>query len=205
MTTAPIQAVIFDMGGVLLRTRNRASRERLATRYHKTYDEINSLVFDHETAVRATVGEITEAEHWQEVGRILGIDGQELKDFEDTFWADDAFDYDLLAFIRSLRPAVKTALLSNAWDGARESVNGKYHFLDAFDDVIFSAEIHQAKPDPRIYQLALQRLGVAPSQAIFVDDFSQNINAANALGIHGVLFLNSQQATADVRALLNHG
>jgi len=67
---------------------------------------------------------------------------------------------------------------------------------------IFSAEVHLAKPDPRIYQLVLDKLGVQAGEAIFIDDFPENIDAANALGIHGVHYENSLQARQAVKRII---
>jgi epoxide hydrolase-like predicted phosphatase len=74
--------------------------------------------------------------------------------------------------------------------------------LDVFDVVIFSAEVRLAKPDPRIYQLMLDKLGVQAAEAIFIDDFQENIDAAQALGIHGVHFENSLQARQTVMQII---
>jgi putative hydrolase of the HAD superfamily len=68
---------------------------------------------------------------------------------------------------------------------------------------VFSCEVGLAKPDPAIYNLVLRLCSTQPEEAIFVDDFVENIEAANALGIHGILFKNAKQAMADVRDLLN--
>jgi putative hydrolase of the HAD superfamily len=78
----------------------------------------------------------------------------------------------------------------------------KYACIDAFDVSMFSYEVGMAKPDPSIYYLILNRLHVAPSEAIFVDDFSANIQAASEVGIHAVHFLNREQAIAEIRGLL---
>jgi epoxide hydrolase-like predicted phosphatase len=95
-------------------------------------------------------------------------------------------------------------LLSNAMPEARASLLERFpHFYDMFDVVIFSAEVNLAKPDPRIYQLALTELDVRAEDAVFVDDFIENVEAARALGIHGVHFKNSQQARSDILAFLN--
>jgi epoxide hydrolase-like predicted phosphatase len=93
-------------------------------------------------------------------------------------------------------------LLSNAWSEARKETEERFHLLDVFDVQVYSAEVHLAKPDPRIYKLALERLGVQPQEAIFVDDSPENIEAAKALGIHGVRFEDSQQAHQDVIKIL---
>jgi epoxide hydrolase-like predicted phosphatase len=199
---SPIKAVIWDVGGVLIRTQDQHPRERLAKSYNLTRAELSALVFDSEEAVRATIGEIPESVLWQKVAHTLNIPASKLANFKQQFWAGDCFDQELYAFIGKLRPRFKTGLLSNAWSEARKETDERFHLLGVFDVLVYSAEVHLAKPDPRIYQLALERLGVQPQEAIFVDDFPINIEAAKALGMHGVRFENSQQAQQFVLKIL---
>jgi putative hydrolase of the HAD superfamily len=73
---------------------------------------------------------------------------------------------------------------------------------EAFDHIVVSAEVGLIKPDPRIYRLALDGLGVSSEEAVFVDDMAENITGAEAVGMRGVRFLNPDQAMADVWQLL---
>lgn len=59
------------------------------------------------------------------------------------------------------------------------------------------------KPDLRIYQLALDRLVVKPEEAVFVDDFAHNIEAARAIGMEAIQFKNTPQTMVDLGQLLN--
>jgi glucose-1-phosphatase len=197
-----IRAVIFDMGGVLLRTEDKGPRERLAARLGLTYEALYRQIFDNETALLATVGKVTSQAHWESVRDALGLQDHELIQLKDEFWEGDRLDEELLAFIRSLRPRYKTGLLSNAWDELRQLLNTRYKILDAFDDVVISAEVAIAKPDPRIYELAVQRLEVSPAEAVFVDDFLENIHSAQKVGLKTVYFRTPQQARADLEVLL---
>ena len=76
---------------------------------------------------------------------------------------------------------------------------------DAVDDIVVSAEVGIAKPDGRIFELALARLGVQPAEAVFVDDFARNIEGARAIGMPAVHFKNTAQAVAEVRAWVERG
>lgn len=199
-----IKAVIFDMGGVILRSDDLTPRLELAARYGITEEQLEDTVFDSPSAKVATVGQISERDHWKEVFSLLKVSPENEQAFQDAFWAGDRIDKGLVNFLSDLRPQYMTGLLSNAWSGAREMLTKKYQVIDAFDTSIFSYEVNLAKPDPAIYHCVLEKMQVKPDEAIFLDDFERNIIAANEVGIHGVRFLNRDQAMKDIRSIL-HG
>ena len=198
-----LRAIFFDLGGVILRTEYQAPRERLAERLNMTYEDINKIVFESETARKASLGEVRVDEHWRAVMRRLRLPASEAKTIRAEFFAGDVIDRDLLNFIRSLRPHYKTGVISNAWGDLRDYIV-KHQFDDAFDTLIISAEIGMMKPQPRIYQLALKQARVEAKEAAFVDDTPKNVEAANALGMHGILFRDPAQVEENLRVLLNH-
>jgi len=159
-------------------------------------------VFNSDSANIATVGKITDQKHWQDVFNTLKVPDDKHKEFEDAFWGGDRVDQTLIQFLRELRPGRKTGLLSNAWSNARAMLTDKYKCMDAFDVSVFSFEVGMAKPDPAIYYLILDKMEVQPQEAIFVDDFPENIRAAADLGIHAIQFKGAEQALADIRKLL---
>jgi len=197
-----IKAIIFDMGGVILRTEDKSSRTALAQRFGLTRGEIEDLVFNSPSAIAATVGQIGEREHWQIVWDSLKVAEEERPACEAAFWDGDVLDGDLLDFLRSQQGKRTTALLSNAWPGARDALTYHYPCIDAFDVSVFSYEVKLAKPDPAIYRLILDRVGVQPQQAIFLDDNIDNIASAGKMGIHAIRFLNTTQALSEIRSLI---
>lgn len=198
-----IKALISDFGGVLMRTRADGSRRALEQRLGLPPNTIEARVFSSDPSLKAMCGEISEDELWRTLERELDLPrfGMTRQEFQDGFFAEDFLDEELVAFIRSVRPGLKTGLISNAWDGLREVLHTRVPIVDAFDVIVISAEEKIAKPDPRIYHLALERLGVKADEAIFLDDFIENIDAAKALGLLGVHFRSSAQALQDIRAL----
>ena len=154
------------------------------------------------TAKAATLGEISESEQWVQVLSALGVPHCQFASFVEAFLAGARMDAELLAFIRGLRPRYRTGLLSNAWSDARHWVDSLYGGLDAFDVSVFSAEAGLAKPNPAIYYLILERLSVSASEAVFVDDIPQNVEAAESLGLHAIRFQNTQQVQKAILALL---
>jgi putative hydrolase of the HAD superfamily len=189
----PVRAVIFDMGGVLLREKDKAPRRRLSARLGVDENRMAHLVFESESARLATVGAIPVSEHWEQVRQALDIPAQEIGAFVREYFAGDDVDLQLVEAIRSLRGHVRTGLLSNAFDDTRQVVTGRWQIADAFDEMIFSAEVGLAKPDPRIYRLALDRLGVAAGEAFFVDDVPGNVQAAREVGMQAVQFINADE------------
>jgi epoxide hydrolase-like predicted phosphatase len=197
----PIKALYFDLGGVIVRTEDKTARTALGQRFGMTYNEMDRFVFGCETAKKASIGLLTEEQHWRDVARRLGVAESEWKPISDAFFAGDRIDRNLLAFIQSVRPALKTGVISNAWDGLRAYMQAQ-GFLAPFDEVIVSAEVGLVKPDARIFHLALEKLGAQPAEAIFVDDMPENIAACEALGMKGVHFRSAAQALADVQTWL---
>jgi epoxide hydrolase-like predicted phosphatase len=200
-----IKAFITDFGGVLMRTRSDRSRRALEQRLDLPPNTIDARVFSGEVSLQAMSGKVSEDELWRALERELDLTrfGMTSQEFQHEFFAEDFLDEELLTFIRSMRPGLKTGLISNAWSGLREVLHTRVPIADAFDLIVISAEEKIAKPDPRIYQLAVERLGVQANEAIFLDDFIENIHAAKALGLIGVHFTSSAQAHRDIRALLD--
>jgi HAD superfamily hydrolase (TIGR01509 family) len=200
--TNEIKAIIFDMGGVILRTEDHTPRTELAKRFGMTREELELLVFTSPSAMEATVGMISDRQHWANVWKELNVPEAEQAACEKAFWDGDAIDQKLIAFLRAQKGRYTTALLSNAWPSAREALTDYYHCMDAFDVSMFSYEVGLAKPDPAIYRQILERVGVKAEEAIFVDDVKENILAAAALGIHGIQFRGTDDALVQIAELL---
>ena len=196
-----IKAVFFDLGGVIVRTEFQAPRQQLADRLGMDYDDLNKIVFDSETSGRATIGEISPEEHWTAVLKRLRRPTSELTTIRDEFFAGDIVDRTLLDYIRSLRGKHKTGLISNAWGDLRDFIV-REKFDDAFDKLIISAEVGAMKPEPKIFQIALEQFGVRPKEAVFIDDFKINIEGCEKVGIKGILFKDSESTLRQLRKLL---
>ena len=198
------QAVIWDLGGVLVRTDDPLPRQSLAQRLGHTRASLDQLVFGGESSRRAQLGELTEQQHWENVRQMLGLQIEALSEFQREFWGGDRLDHELVEFIRSLRRDYRTGLLSNNFSSLRSNLSTHWQIADAFDVIVISSEVHLLKPDARIYQLALEQLQVEPEQAIFVDDFIENINGAQAAGMQVVHFQNPRQVKAELIRLLGN-
>jgi putative hydrolase of the HAD superfamily len=93
-----------------------------------------------------------------------------------------------LELVARLRPPYKVSVLSNADLSLRRRLEDEMRIHHLFDDIVCSAEVGMAKPEAEIFRLAASRLGVAPGECVFVDDWDQNIEAARTVGMTGVLY-----------------
>jgi len=196
-----IRAVFFDFGGVIQRTEHQAPRQHLAQRFGMEYEDIDKVVFASPSAAKATVGEIPVGEHWKAVARRLKVKETEITAVENEFFAGDVMDLSILNYLRSLRPRFVTGLISNAWSDMREYLVRK-KIDDAFDHLTISAEVGVAKPDAKIYLLALEQAQVKANEAVFVDDVLANIEACEQVGMKGILFKDPHESMEQLKNLL---
>jgi putative hydrolase of the HAD superfamily len=199
-----IRAVFFDLGGVIVRTEYQTPRQQLADRLGMEYDDLNRIVFDSETGLQAAIGAITPQQHWESVIKRLKRPAEELTAIRDEFFAGDIVDRQILEFLRSLRGKYQTGLISNAWSDLRDYLV-REKMEDVFDHIIISAEVGVAKPDPKIFQIALEQARVRPNEAVFVDDFHINIEGCEKVGMKGIHFKDAQSTLPQLKQLLSAG
>ena len=198
-----IKTVIFDLGGVLVRTENMLPRQKLAEKHGMSYQELSYLVYRTKSANLAMIGKVPAGDHQQTILKNLNLPLDSFSAFEDEFWGGDRLDSQLVDFIQGLRGEYRTVLLSNAWDNLRKLLEGLWKIDGVFDEIFISAEMGLAKPDPAIYKVVIDSLGQDPSELIFVDDFVDNIKAAREANINAIHFRNRDQALADLADYLD--
>lgn len=197
-----IKVLFWDLGGVIVRTEDRSKREQWERRLGMEPRQLDRLIFGGEMGRKASLGKASVEEVWESVRQELDLSQDEAQQLARDFWQGDDLDIELVDFIRGLRAQFLTGLISNAWLELREMLENHWQIDDAFDDLVISAEVGLVKPDPAIYNLALERLNVEADHAVFVDDFTQNIAAATDIGMHAVHFNNPKQAITEVNQLI---
>jgi epoxide hydrolase-like predicted phosphatase len=109
---------------------------------------------------------------------------------------------ELLNYVQQLRPQCKVGVLSNCRAGLFEEFFSDEERARLFDAVVVSSEVGLMKPQPEIYLLACQRLGVRPQEALFFDDLAGYCNAAVGVGMHAAVYTSNHQAMQEITALL---
>ena len=202
-TDRAIRALIFDYGGVLMRTESQASREQLCRRLGLTLPQLYDLVFEGEDSQLVQLGRMTPDERWERIGQQLGLRSrEEALALRREMFAGDVLDQELVAYIRRLHGRFKTALLSNATLRLVSILRDDLHIEDCFDVIVISAQVGLMKPDPAIYHLTLDRLGVTPQQAVFIDDMPENVAAAMELGMRTIRFSSRDALLKELQPLL---
>lgn len=131
-------------------------------------------------------------------GKAVLIDlGGVLGELRQDLASREVWDQALVGLLRRLRAHAKTAIVSNAWPGTRARMS-RAGMLDITDEVVLSCEAGYAKPDSRIYHIALRQLAVSPSSALFIDDTPGHVAAAMALGMVGHLHTSSASTIARI-------
>lgn len=144
------------------------------------------------------------AEYWQKLGAAVGASQSDGARMRSEFW--DAYcgtaNVELLEHARSLRGLAGLAILSNSADGAREEEERRFGFSAVFDPICYSHEQGIAKPAPGAYSTALDRMGAAPEDVLFIDDHEGPVAGAEACGIRAVLHERNDTTIAAIERFL---
>jgi putative hydrolase of the HAD superfamily len=197
-----IKAIIFDFGRVI-------SGQKPLSLFRNYEDElglepgtINSIMFDSEAWQDALVGRKTVEEFWHEIGPELGLNSvDEVDAFRHRYRADEEINQGVLDLIHRLHGNYKLAVLSNSPPGLSKWL-ADWNMLNFFKVVFCSGDEGMAKPDPEAFELTLERLGLKPNEAVFIDDTREHVEAARKLGLQGILFTTAEKLEEELDLLL---
>ncbi len=195
------RALLVDFGGVLTSNVFDSFRE-FCEREGVDPDAVKRLFRDDPEALallrRLERGELTEDEFSWRFGPMIGV--AEHEGLVDRLFAGMGPDDSMLAAVRSARMAgVRTGLISNSWG------RGRYDrdvFGELFDGVVISGEVGLNKPEPEIFRLGAERVGLEPRECVFVDDLRENCEGAEAVGMTAVLHRGAERTVPELERLL---
>ncbi|SIQ08779.1 HAD family hydrolase [Micromonospora avicenniae] len=192
------RAVVFDIGGVLEITPSIGTIARWEPKFGLRPGEMAERAGD--IWADGAVGAITLDQVHRLLADRLTADAAQVAAFLNDVWVEylGTPNTELIDYLRSLRSRCRTGIISNSFVGAREREQERYGFADLTDCLVYSHEVGMSKPDPRIYLLACERLGVPPKRTLFLDDVPAAVEGARAVGIHGVRFESNTQAIAAI-------
>jgi epoxide hydrolase-like predicted phosphatase len=186
--------LILDYGGVLT-TSPFPSFEAFCAAEGLPADAVRARFRDDENArallARLETGKLSSPDFEVAFAAQLGVSSEDL--LQRMFGGMEA-DEAMIDGIRAIRGGgVRLAILSNSVGNA--AVYGRALLAELFDTVVISSEVGLRKPEPEIYELAAERLGLAPAQCVYVDDLPPNLKPARTLGMATVLHRGDAAAT----------
>jgi putative hydrolase of the HAD superfamily len=196
----PSRGLLIDWGGVL----TSSLFDSFAAFCRAEGLEIEELraAFREQPAAREALiemetGRIDEAEFEMRLAAILEL--RDHRGLVDRMFAGIRPDEDMVEAVARIRAAgVRTCLVSNSWGPDRYD---RYHLDRLFDATVISALEGTRKPDPRMYELAIERIGVPPAECVFVDDLPFNLPPAEAMGIATVLHHSAAETIPQLERL----
>jgi putative hydrolase of the HAD superfamily len=200
-----VRAVLWDFGGVILSSpfeafaryeRERGLPEGFLRQLNATNPDTNAWAkLERSEVDLAGFAELYEAEadaagHQVEAGAVLALLSGELRP----------------AMVQALRRIREEGLaqagLTNNVAGTEAVRPELAEVMALFDTVLESSKLGVRKPDPRFYDLALEAVGVAPTEAVFLDDLGVNLKPARALGIRTIKVVDPTDALAELQDVL---
>jgi len=191
-----IESVIFDWGGVLIDDPRPGLLRYCADAFgvsQELYTPVHDSFLDE-----FGKGLISEEEFWQGISRKLGKPAPQVSSlWSAAFRSACKPRAEMFGLASSLhKRGYKTALLSNT---ELPAVEFFHEFgYDMFDALVFSCEQGVAKPEPRIYEITLEKLGSKAARSVFIDDRQDCIQGAKAVGLHTILFTGIGQLKRDL-------
>lgn len=200
---AKINAVILDYGEVLSHPPTAEEWSRMASLFHADRHQFrplwdrNRLDYDR--------GDLSLEAYWAKLAEETGtkLEPEQLRklsQWDVEMWGH--INTPMVEWLTQVRSSgVKTGLLSNMPVDMIRYARQQFSWLNLFDHQTFSAEVKLVKPDPAIYRHSLAGLGVAAGETLFVDDRTQNIEGARAVGMFAIQFRSTTQLRDDLAKL----
>lgn len=197
-----LRALIFDYGMVLTGPPDAEAHDAMLRITGLPIDRFESLYWTDRHAYDE--GKLSGIAFWQKLIRDAKLDlgpsaVEELNDCDARMWTTQ--NPAMVAWQLRLKDhGIRTAILSNMGDSVLDSIKRKFAWISHFDVLVWSYQLHMAKPDPEIYLYTLQQLGTRPDETLFLDDKQVNIDAALDLGMKALLFSNVETLRRDLAA-----
>jgi len=195
-----IKTIIFDWGGVLTVGKyTRSILKNISEERGIAIDEIY-LGFD-KVIVEMNAGKINFREFDEKIEEKLSLDIDEEK-MRDFFRRSIVPSEDVIQLVKRLNSGYDLIMLSNN-DEVTVGNLEKYHkdMLDLFSKRYFSYELNVRKPNLAIFEYALEDAGLVASECVFIDDKQKNVDAANEVGMKGILFESAEKLEKDLGEL----
>jgi len=202
-----INTIIFDFGGVLYKMPDPKGIDKWTglLGIEKTPELVEMLTNPHQSKLVKDIclGKISEEQVWGMIQSKWSINSGIIGRIRRKFLSKRSLNRQMVRFMADLKDDYQLCILSNAGDQARSLMTDVLNLDRYVDQIIISAEEGVIKPDEKIYRIAMTRLDTKPGQTLFIDDYYDNVQAAEKLGMRGILFTENQRTIRDIREIID--
>ena len=197
-----LRAVVFDYGMVLTCPPDPLAHAALERITGLPAERLDRLYWADRAAF--DLGTFTGEGFWRKIAREAALDLSDSQIEELTVWDARMWmrvNEAMLAWQIALKErGLLTAIVSNMGDTVHREMERELGWLSRFNVLVWSYQLRMAKPDPAIYRYTLEELGTQPGETLFIDDRKENVNAAVALGMKGIVFTTVDRLRAELVA-----
>lgn len=191
MAAPDIKAVVFDCFGVLYFDPRQSILQSLppsvAVELHDIFQQNNYGLLIKEEYIKAATS----------------LTGQSPQEFEEMSSGGYRLNTELIEKIHELKGKYKVGLLSNIGRGWIDSFFDEHQLHELFDAVVLSGEEGVVKPQPRIYEISAERLGVALGECVLIDDSVDNCAGADIVGMKAIHYVSNAACLSELDSYLS--
>ncbi len=194
---SPIEAVIFDIGGVLLDFDHSRTWKSLGELAGVDWEKVRDYLLENRLRIEHELGEISSEEIFRRYSQKFQPD-LTCEEFYSAWAQIFSEKKDVIEVARSISQRVSIYALSNTDPIHFKYIVDNYSFLDFFDGRVLSFEVGSRKPDEEIYRAAIDLMGCDPGACLFFDDIEEHVRAAATVGITSRRFVSVKQIKKDL-------
>lgn len=194
-----IKVIIFDLGGVVFENGSQKAIKHLKNKYSFSDSFLEKMFYGKE-ALDFRAGELKPAQFWQFIDSVLpsesGLSAANVRDIWYNFYIPPKGMFDL---IRRLKQNYKLGIISGNIKERVEFLDQKYDFRRHFDFEVYSFDVGANKPNPILYEKALDKANMDASNCLYIDNCPEHLEPAKRLGMQIILFKNTRQLLKELR------
>lgn len=191
-----IKLILFDLGGVLFTDGTSKFIKSISSKCKIPLEKVSDIV-NGELGLKYREAQITRGEFWNQLVSKLSLT-ENIIDLENEWISYYQLLEKTKEIITKLKEKYKVYYLSNNVKERAERLNEKFDYLKLFDGGVYSHEVKAIKPDPKIYEFALNKSGFSANETVFIDDKQFCLDPAKKMGIQTILFETPEKLEQDL-------
>jgi putative hydrolase of the HAD superfamily len=193
-----IQAVIFDVGGVLILKKGKYRFKRLSELLEVEFN--NLMRFKEKYFDSINKGKLSKEKYFYLMKKELKTKKDTINNYKKAFLKSMCLNKDLLKFVDKIKQNYKIGIVSNVQQFDAE-IWKEMGFPQEFDAIVLSYKVGCLKPRREIYKIALKKLKLKANECVFVDDYNRNLITTEKMGFKTILFKSNKQLKSDFKKL----